>query len=169
MMFEKFIDNLIEGLERGNKFEITKMNQSELRYFLDENIDEYGQNFPMICYEHTDDSPDEVSFEESKFLNDKEHEGVWIVGEQFGEVVFIACLQEDDNEIEIDAFEVNTTERGNRIASYVIDEIEYNASTYYDGVYISPFDTNAMNFWKHNGYNEEYAGYYVKHFEDDDF
>lgn len=167
MIFEYFLDDLIGCLERGN-YKTKKMNQMELKVFLDDNLDEYGGEFPMICYEHTDDSPEEVGFDESKFLNDKEHEGTWIVGEKFGEVAFIMNIKEDEGELEIDTFEVANSERGNKISTFVIDYVEYCAAKYFDSVYISPFDTSAMNFWKHQGYKNTYGGYMVKTFEDDE-
>lgn len=168
MRFKYFLEDLIGCLERNNKFEIKQMTQPELKDFLEENQDEYGNEFPMVCYEHTEDSSEEVSIDETKFLNDDEHYGTWLLGEQFGEVVFLLCLKEDEGELEIDTFEVASSERGNKIASYVVDYIEYCASKYFDTVYISPFDTNAMNFWKHQGYKEDYGGYYSKTFEDDE-
>lgn len=155
-------DELVRSLER--KFEIKVMSQCELREFLDENIAEYGKEFPMICYEHTDDSNIEVGFDESKFLNDKAHEGTWIVGFNYSEAIFIMCLKDDENELCIDALEVANSERLNKIAEYVLDDVEYVASKYFDGVYISPFDTSAMNFWEHMGYKEDYGGYYTKKF-----
>lgn len=171
MRLKYFLEDLISCLERNNKFEIKQMTQPELKYFLENNIDEYGNEFPMICYEHTEDSPEEVSIEDTKFLNDKEHDGIWLIGEKFGEVVFLLCLKEDDGELEIDTFEVANSERGNKISTFVIDYIEYCAAKYFDAVYISPFDTNAMNFWKHQGYTEDYGGYYTKEFNeyDEDF
>lgn len=168
MRFEYFIEDFIENIESGNKFPVKKMTQAELKYFLSENEDEYGREFPMICYEHTDDSNDEVSIDETKFLNDKEHDGTWIVGERYGEVAFIVCFKEDDDELEIDAFEVASSERGNRISTYVIDSIEHCAEKYYEAVYISPFDTSAMNFWKHQGFEPDFGGYYTKVFGDYD-
>lgn len=168
--FEKyFIKELIYGLERNDKFEIQVMNQQELKIFFEDNYEEYSDCFPMICFEYTDDSPnDEVNFEESKFLNDDEHDGTWLLGYQHGEVVFIMCLINDNDELEIDTFEVSKQYRGNKFGSYIVDEIEYIASDYFDKVYISPFDTNALNFWKKQGYKGISGGYYVKKFDEFD-
>lgn len=167
MIFEYFLEDLIETIESNNQFIAKQMTQAELREFFFDNIDEYGDEFPMICYEHTDDAQEEVTPEESKFFNDKVHDGTWIVGEKYGEVVFLLCLKEDEDELEIDTFEVAASERGNKISTYVVGCIEDCAEKYYESAYISPFDTNAMNFWNHMGYKNDYAGYYTKIFDND--
>ena len=79
-MNKLFIDDLVERLEF--EFTIQKTNQKGVKSQIIKM--EMESKFPMICYEHTEDSEFEVSADESKFLNDNMHDGTWIIGKNDG-------------------------------------------------------------------------------------
>ena len=152
-----FVDDVIDRLS-DETVNIDSGNQTEMREF----IRDYSKDFPMVCYEHTDDSGFEVSFEDSTFLTDRPHEGLWIWGYDDYDLKYVVCLKERNRSLEIDAFEVNENMRGEGIGSNIISIIESIGEHYYDDIMVSPFDTNAINFWEHMDYGEGKNGYWVK-------
>lgn len=153
-----FLDDLLENLEEIVPDVWTTRSQESLKYKLD-----YGYwNFPMICFEKTDDSSFEVSMDESKFLNDSSHKGLWIVGHDDDFIYFILNLKENKDSLEIDTIEVNEHMRGEGIGGNIVSTIENVAEDYYDRIVVSPFDTSAMNFWEHMEYKEIWNGYWIK-------
>lgn len=119
-------------------------------------------NFPMLCFEQTPDSVFKVGITESKFFNDRSHEGDWFVLTRDEEVLCIFNLKEFHGVLEIDALEVREDRRNTGIGSNVVSVIESVAEDYYDSIEVSPFDTDAMNFWEHMEYVENSRGEWVK-------
>lgn len=134
------------------------VNQTELKTLLRGSYND----FPMICFERTTDSNVEVSPNESKFLNDPSHKGNWFIGYDDDEIYFIINLKDEGKVVEIDTFEVNQNKRNMKLGSSVVDAIENALSCEYDYIEISPFDTDAINFWEHMGYQEGNNGYWIK-------
>ena len=145
-MNKLFIDALVERM--GYEFDDISVNtQDEVRKTIVE-MKEYDA-FPMICYEYTNDSNFEVEISESKFLNDLLHEGTWIMGINEDEIVFLLNLKDMGKSIlEIDTLEVNSEMRGLGIGANIIATIESVAEDFYDKIVVSPFDTDAQNFWR---------------------
>lgn len=163
--FDKLLKDLNEGFEKMG-YEFLLMSQHMIRYYLET----HSHNFPMVCYEYTPDSPYEVEISESIFLNDSSHDYKWIVGlDSAEEPVFVMCLKdiEKSDELEIDVLEVSKEHRNKGVAGNILELVERCASKNYKRTCITPFDTSAMNFWKHNGYEavDEYIGYYKKNIE----
>lgn len=153
-----FLDDLLENLEEIVPDVWTTGSQESMKYKLDE---EYWK-FPMICFERTDDSSFEVPMDESKFLNDSSHKGLWIAGCDDDIIHFILNLKENNGSLEIDAIEVNVNMRGEGMGGDIVSSIETAAEDRYDKIIVSPFDTTAMNFWEHMGYDEGRNGYWMK-------
>lgn len=159
-MNKLFIDALVERM--GYEFDDISVNtQDEVRKTIVE-MKEYDA-FPMICYEHTNDSNFEVEISESKFLNDLSHEGTWIMGINEDEIVFLLNLKDMGKSIlEIDTLEVNDEMRGLGIGANIIATIESVAEDFYDKIVVSPFDTDAQNFWRKMEYDEDKNGIFAK-------
>ena len=160
-MNELFIDDLIEGLETVTSTNVYVCTQKTILKTLDDN--ECREKFPMICYEYTPDSNVEVDPSESKFLNDSSHNGTWLVGCDDDNVVFLLCLKSKPGGVEIDTIEINSDMRGEKLGERIVCTIETIA---YDNLYtyisVSPFDTDAMNFWEHMEYVEDMRGNWIK-------
>ena len=118
--------------------------------------------FPMICNEYTPDSNFEVTIEESKFLNDRTYNGTWIIGGSDDFIDFILCIKTYEQRLFIDALEVNESMRCQGIGANVIAIIESVTEQYYDSISVSPFDTDAINFWEHMEYSPERNGNWIK-------
>lgn len=159
-MNKLFIDALVERM--GYEFDDISINtQDEVRKTIVE-MKEYDA-FPMICYEHTNDSNFEVEISESKFLNDLSHEGTWIMGINEDEIVFLLNLKDMGKSIlEIDTLEVNDEMRSLGIGANIIATIESVAEDFYDKIVVSPFDTDAQNFWRKMEYDEDKNGIFAK-------
>lgn len=159
-MNKLFIDALVERMEY--EFDDISVNtQDEVRKTIVA-MKEYD-SFPMVCYEHTNDSEIEVEISESKFLNDILHEGTWIVGINEDEIVFILNLKDMGKSIlEIDTLEVNDEMRGLGIGTNIITIIESVAEDFYDKIMVSPFDTDSQNFWIKMEYDEDVNGIFAK-------
>ncbi len=159
-MNKLFIDALVERM--GYEFDDVSVNtQDEVRKTIVE-MKEYDA-FPMVCYEHTNDSNFEVEISESKFLNDLSHEGTWIMGINEDEIVFLLNLKDMGKSIlEIDTLEVNDEMRGLGIGANIIATIESVAEDFYDKIVVSPFDTDAQNFWRKMEYDEDKNGIFEK-------
>lgn len=159
-MNKLFIDALVERM--GYEFDDISVNtQDEVRKTIVE-MKEYDA-FPMVCYEHTNDSNFEVEISESKFLNDLSHEGTWIMGINEDEIVFLLNLKDMGKSIlEIDTLEVNDEMRGLGIGANIIATIESVAEDFYDKIVVSPFDTDAQNFWRKMEYDEDKNGIFAK-------
>lgn len=127
--------------------------------------DDCQEMFPMVSNEFTSDSGFFVDIDESKFLNDSDYACTWIVGNDYDDnVKFLLCLDTYDKEktLSIEVFEVNRSMRGQGLGANVISVIESFAENHYDYISISPFDTDAINFWEHMGYEECRNGHWVK-------
>ena len=157
-MNKQFIDDLVDRM--GNEMTIIETNQNGVKSHIHRM--EMEDKFPMICYEHTEDSEFDVSIDESKFLNDKTHDGFWILGMNDDEIVFIINLQSSKNKLIIDTFEVNTDYRGEGFGRNVISVIEDIAEHYYGEISASPFDVDAGEFWNHMDYLEWRDGNLIK-------
>ena len=159
-MNKLFVDDLVERL--GYEFDdVTVNTQDEVRKTIVE-MKEYDA-FPMICYEHTRDSDFDVEISESKFLNDLAHVGTWIIGINEDEIVFLLNLKDRGKSVlEIDTLEVNGEMHGLGIGANVVATIESVAEDYYDKIVVSPFDTDAQNFWRKMEYEEDRNGNFVK-------
>ena len=151
-----FLDDLTERFDTivdGTRI----LTQKEMKtLLLDEN------QFPMICNEHTPDSNFEVTVDESKFLNDKSHNGTWILGGSEDSIDFILCLKTYEQILFIDVLEVNSEMRNQGIGGNVVSIIESVAEQYFSAIFVSPFDTDAINFWEHMEYCQEKNGNWIK-------
>lgn len=157
-MNKLFIDDLISMLE--NDFTIQKTDQKGVKETLIQM--DMVNNFPMVCYEHTDDSNFEESIDESKFLNDSIHSGTWIIGKNDDEVIFVLNINAYGNRLDIDTLEINSDYRGEGLGGNIVSVIESVAEHYYDEISTSPYDTNASNFWNYMDYLEWRDGNLVK-------
>lgn len=124
------------------------IDQKELKYLLKE---DYPDEFPMTCYEHTNESGFEVSIDESKFLNDEIHDGDWIMIQN----ICVMRIEPDNNILEIDSFEISENYRNEGFGRKIIEGIEHVSKSYYDTIRVVPFDENAKDFWKHLEYQED--------------
>lgn len=153
-----FIEDLIMSLENVVS-DVSCVNQRELKFLLRK----FHKEFPMISFERTNDSNNEVNPEESQFLNNSDHDGHWFIGFDEDNICFVVNLKDTYDCLEIDAFEVNDTKRGMGLGSNVVSVIESAAEDEgYNFVKISPFDTDAINFWEHMEYREGNNGYWFK-------
>lgn len=155
-----FIADLVERL--GFELDtIVKGTQNTVKSKLLE-LNEYDR-FPMISYEHTNDSNFDVDISESNFLNNISHSGTWIMGINDDEVIFIVNLKNKNNSVlEIDALEIRDELRGQGLGSDIVSVIESVAGQYYTSICVTPFDTDAENFWKCIGYEEWVNDYLIK-------
>lgn len=147
-MINFYTDNLREKLQDVFSecgLSVTVATQS----YVKSNMKEYADKFPMIFFEHTNDSNIEVLPEESKFLNDDDYNGMWLIGksEDFDEMVFMLCIDDVDHELEISALEINSENRRNGYGQALVNCIINSAYGFYNKIWLSPFDTDAMNFW----------------------
>ena len=72
-----FVKDFIESIENSG-YCIDRLKQRGVKELLADNPD-IAKNFPMICCEYTEDSVFESSIHDSKFINDRSHEGDWFV------------------------------------------------------------------------------------------
>jgi len=159
-MNKLFIDDLIDRF--GCELETILCGDQNM---VKSKLIEFGDcdRFPMICYEHTNDSNFEVDLSETKFLNDPIHAGTWIMGINDDEIVFILNLKNRNNiSFEIDVFEVRDELRGSGIGSNLIAVVESVAEEYYKCIVVSPFDTDAQNFWEKMEYETMHTGNLIK-------
>lgn len=151
-----FLDDLTERFDTivdGTRI----LNQKEMKtLLLDEN------QFPMICNEHTPDSNFEVTVDESKFLNSRDYNGTWILGGSEDSIDFILCMKTYEQILFIDVLEVNSFMRNQGIGGNVVSIIESVAEQYFSSIMVSPFDTDAINFWEHMEYYQEKNGNWIK-------
>ena len=164
-MNKLFIDDLVERLETATCTIIKKCDQKEVSFQL--KSQELYDQFPMISYEYTSDSQFQVEPQESQFLNDIFHKGTWLIGSDDDTINFIINLQSNGQSLFIDAIEVNKDMRGDGLGGTIVTVIESIAEQYYSKISISPFDTDAMNFWKHMGYSEDNIGNLVKYLNEE--
>ena len=147
-----FVDDLLERLETLSDT-INVIDQKSLKNTI---ILLGCQNqFPMICYEHTNDSNFDVDMDESKFLNDRNYNGTWIIGCNDDTIDFLVCLKTYEQILFIDVLEVNEDMRKQGLGGNIVSIIESVAETYYPTISVSPFDTDAINFWEHMEYYKE--------------
>lgn len=154
-----FIADLVERLGFGLDT-IVKGTQNTVKSKLLE-LNEYDR-FPMISYEHTNDSNFDVNISESNFLNNISHSGTWIIGMNEDEIAFILNLKNKGNILEIDTLEIRDELRGQGLGSNIVSVIESVAEQYFASVIVSPFDTDSMNFWNHMEYDDWKNGYLIK-------
>ena len=150
-----FIDDLLERLETLSDTVKVIDQQSLKKAFILYGYLGYQDNFPMICNEYTPDSNFDVDIDESKFLNDKSYNGTWIVGCDDDTFNFLICLKTYEQILFIDVLEVNEDMRGQGLGGNIVSIIESVAETYYPTISVSPFDTDAINFWEHMEYYKE--------------
>jgi len=164
-MNKLFIDDLVERLETATCTIIKKCDQKEVSFQL--KSQELYDQFPMISYEYTSDSQFQVEPQESQFLNEIFHKGTWLIGSDDDTINFIINLQSNGQILFIDAIEVNKDMRGDGLGGTIVTVIESIAEQYYSKISISPFDTDAMNFWKYMGYSEDNIGNWVKYLNEE--
>ena len=151
----KLVDDFQTELSDTWSLESEVYTQNEVKNILEECPNE----FPMICFENTNDSDFIVDISESKFLNDESHEGEWLIIEPANNIGII-CLKENDDTLHIDVFEINMLFRGIRFSRQIIEALETSSKKYYKKIVVVPFDSSAYNFWEHleyrnNGYEFE--------------
>jgi len=150
-MNKLFIDDLLEKMENLSDT-VKVIDQGSLKNI----IILYDCNqFPMICNEYTPDSNFDVDIDESKFLNDRSYNGTWIIGCNDDTIDFLVCLKSYEQMLFIDVLEVNEDMRGQGLGGNIVSIIESVAETYYPTISVSPFDTDAINFWEHMEYYKE--------------
>lgn len=154
-----FIKDFIESIENSG-YCVDRLKQRGVKELLADNPD-IAKNFPMICCEYTEDSVFESSIHDSKFINDRSHEGDWFVIGDEDEVYCILNLQEHGQYLVIDTIEVNAQMRGKGIGGKIIDIIESVGEEYYNYIEVSPFDTGAINFWESREYVESNNGTWI--------
>lgn len=154
-----FIEDLSSAFEEVS-FDIGVYRQDEISGILES--EGLCDKFPMICYEYTEESDFECDMSESKFLNDSVHEGTWIVG--YGEygIMFVMCIKDRKRMLDINVLEVNMDERGNGVGTLVAKTVEDVACSYYDSLWVSPYDSNAEKFWKKMGFSDSMYGFLIK-------
>ena len=148
------LDTVLDGSQDGVKSKLIELGECE--------------HFPMVCYEHTNDSSFDVDISESNFLNGIAHVGTWIMGLNEDEVIFVLNLKNKNNSVlEIDAFEIRDELRGQGLGANIVAVIESVAEQYYNAICVSPFDTDAENFWVKMGFQEWRGdGYLIKKLND---
>lgn len=158
-MNKYFLDDLTERLE--TVFDgVQILDQKSMKGHLA--LLDMTDQFPMVSYEYTPDSNFEATVDESKFLNDKSYNGTWIIGGAENTIDFILCLKSYEQMLFIDVFEVNKEMRGQGTGANVISITESVAGEYFSKILVSPFDTDAINFWEHMEYFNEKNGNWVK-------
>lgn len=147
-----FVDDLLERLETLSDT-VNVIDQKSLK----NTIILYGckDQFPMICNEYTPDSNFDVDIDDSKFLNDRSYNGTWIIGCNDDTIDFLVCLKTYEQIFFIDVLEVNEDMRRHGLGGNIVSIIESVAETYYPTISVSPFDTDAINFWEHMKYYKE--------------
>lgn len=162
-MNKLFLDDLVERLETTTCTNVRVCEQKDIVDIISEFDPQEGLNdFPMVCFETSTDCQFNVPSSESKFLHSKDYNCTWIAGCDDDCVNFLICLKSVENTIHIEAFEVNVNMRGDGLGGTIVTVIESIAEMYYDYVVVSPFDTDAMNFWGHMEYKETRWGTWVK-------
>lgn len=142
--FQRFLD---EFCEYDSEILTQRQIRNELR-----NIKE----FPMICFEYSDDSIFESTIWDSKFLNDESYDGVWLSIED----VCLICFNKNSfdvksREIILDVFEINENYRNRGYAHDILETLEFCVKKYNcDYIKVSPYDSMSESFWRHMGYNE---------------
>lgn len=147
-----FVDELLERLETlSDTVNVTDQTSLKSTIIL------YGcqDRFPMVCNEYTPDSNFDVDIDESKFLNDRCYNNTWIIGYDDDTINFLICLKTYEQILFIDVLEVNDDMRGQGLGGNIVSIIESVAETYYPTVSVSPFDTDAINFWEYMEYYKE--------------
>lgn len=130
-------------------FMVDKKTQKEVK----DDMKVLGENFQMIAFENTDLNPMNVGINESNFLNGPSYNGCWLSIE-LGETVAYVCVSLEENEIIIDAIEVNSLYRGDGFGRLIVEGIENFAYDYhFSYIRVHPFDDSAADFWQHMGYN----------------
>lgn len=151
--FEFELDTVLDGSQGGVKSKLIELGECE--------------HFPMVCYEHTNDSSFEVDMSESKFLNDSAHIGTWLMGINEDEIIFVLNLKNKGNStLEIDALEVRDELRGQGLGANIVAVIESVAEQYYNEIIVSPFDTDAQVFWEKMDYEWRNDGSLIKKLND---
>lgn len=160
MIDENFLGKLIERLE-NSIYEIQVCNQKYLKEMLKEK--DLFDKFPMISFEKNSDNSFQVDPDESKFLNDSTHSGIWIYALDWGEdVTFIMNLKDVADTLFIDAFEISTDRRGCGLGKILVSDVEVSVKDYFRFVVATPFDTDALEFWRHMGYHSSDRGDMVR-------
>ena len=128
-------------------------------------MDDCQDMFPMVSNEFTNDSGFTVDINESKFLNDGDYDCTWLVGCDYDDnMKYLLCLKSygKARTLSIEAFEVNKSMRGQGLGANVVSVVESVAEKYFDFISVSPFDTDAINFWEHMEYEEANNGKWIK-------
>ena len=162
-MNKLFLGELIDWLAIGSDSHcvVTKVSQEYLKEYIQENQSDAA--FPMVCIEYTNDSNFIVDIDESKFLNSKDYDLTWLIGSDYdGYPSFLLCLDSCENNLSIEVFEVNNFMRWKGIGANVLSILESVAEKYYTHISVSPFDTDAINFWEHMEYVEGKNGKWIK-------
>ena len=91
----------------------------------------------------------------NKLFIDRAYGGTWIIGCNDDTIDFLVCLKSYEQMLFIDVLEVNEEMRGQGLGGNIVSIIESVAETYYPTISVSPFDTDAINFWEHMEYYKE--------------
>lgn len=162
-MNNNFINELVCTLEECTSTGVKVCGQKDIFNILKEK--DCFDKFPMISFEKNGDNHFQVDPTESKFLNDSAHSGTWLYGvDWFDDLVFIMNLKEYQDTLYIDAYELNTDERGQKLGLRIalITENVAEESECYRFVAVEPFDTNSLEFWKYLEYKPCGNGKMVK-------
>lgn len=158
--FDNFICDLRYSLE--SEYSVASCTQNEVK----EMIEKYDieNDFSMISFEESNDTYFKADTDSSLFLNSLDYDYDWLYlyeGCDIDNPIALICLHDNYDTIIIDALEVNKKYRHQGIASRIVGIIESCASETYDRVLLTPFDTDADEFWKHLNY-EENGQFYTK-------
>lgn len=150
--------DVVESIEtaftyNGMCVDVANLTQEEVK---DELM--YSDKFPMLTNEYTEESPHTVEVDESKFLNDKCYRKHWFRVAYGCSIVFV-CIRNLGNNIEISAIETSTDCRNMGFGGRVVSGIEeYALLNNFEYVVLSPYDSNAENFWENIGYEKAETG-----------
>ena len=167
-MNKLFLDNISEEIERCLNIHCDLCDQEFIKDLLVSN--KITSMYPMISYESTNDSDIEVTPDESRFLNDESYKDNWIVvyNDDAEDICLIQLTDHNTKTIELSVFEMCDQKRVFGYARDILDFFEWFLFNFYEEIVISPFDTDAMNFWSHRGYINNNNGLYIKQREDED-
>lgn len=160
MKFDDFEETLIEGIENSEYCEVEILTQEEVKNIF---LDDYSYNFPMICFEETQDSEWTSDLDTSKFLNDKRYsKNHWYMIKSGDNIICTMSLYSQQDTLIISVFEIACDCRGMEWGKILLGHIERSAKSFYKDIKLDPFDTNATSFWSHMGFDEDNSDYLFK-------
>ena len=149
MNFNNILDKFTENIENNMCLYCEIKSQFEIFQILNGK----ETDFPMISFEKTDDSDFTVDVIDSKFLNDEIYDFNWIVISDDTDIIGLMCIGYYTDYIKIEVFEINKNYRNLGYAKQIIENFENSIENNKCDIRLVPYDTSAMSFWEHMGYN----------------